>query len=60
MIERPLRLFCFPPAGGSVAAFAGWSDHLPQPIVVLPIELPGTASAPTSRRWRRSGRWSIS
>lgn len=39
--DRPLKLLCFPPAGGSVSAFAGWSHQLPPPIVVLPIELPG-------------------
>jgi medium-chain acyl-[acyl-carrier-protein] hydrolase len=36
-----LRLFCFPYAGGSAAAFRRWSKALPETVEVCPILLPG-------------------
>jgi medium-chain acyl-[acyl-carrier-protein] hydrolase len=36
-----VRLFCFPYAGGSEAAFRIWQQNLPDGIEVLPIQLPG-------------------
>ena len=36
-----MRLFCFPYAGGSEAAFRTWQQKLPETIEVLPIQLPG-------------------
>ncbi len=32
-----LRLFCFPHAGGGPAAFQGWAQRLPGPVVVTPL-----------------------
>jgi surfactin synthase thioesterase subunit len=45
-VRRPnlhsrLRLFCFPYAGGSEAAYRSWQKNLPDTIEVLPIQLPG-------------------
>ncbi len=40
-----LRLFCFPYAGGSAAAYSGWPDYLSPAIDVRPLQLPG--------RWNR-------
>jgi surfactin synthase thioesterase subunit len=39
-----VRLICVPPAGGSVTAFAGWSERLPQHIEVGIVQLPGRGS----------------
>lgn len=36
-----LRLFCFPFAGGGVAAFRTWADELPEFVDVCSVELPG-------------------
>ena len=36
-----LRLFCFPHAGGGVAAFNGWSQRLPASALVVPMRSPG-------------------
>lgn len=36
-----LRLFCFPYAGGSAAAFRKWSTAFPPAIEVCPVLLPG-------------------
>lgn len=36
-----VRLFCFPYAGGSSAAYYNWANILPSKIEVLAIELPG-------------------
>ena len=38
--QAATRLFCFPYAGGTAAAFNTWSDHLPD-VEVCPIQLPG-------------------
>ena len=35
-----LRLFCFPHAGGSGAAFHGWSQALPASVAVTPLRPP--------------------
>jgi surfactin synthase thioesterase subunit len=35
-----LRLFCFPHAGGSAAAFQGWAQQLPLSIAVVPMRQP--------------------
>jgi medium-chain acyl-[acyl-carrier-protein] hydrolase len=40
-LQARLRLFCFPYAGGSEAAFRTWQQHMPETIEVLPIQLPG-------------------
>ncbi len=39
--EARVRLFCFPHAGGSAAAYRGWSRYLPRHVELCPIELPG-------------------
>lgn len=38
---RRLRLYCFPYAGGSAAAFAGWQEALGPDIEVYAVQLPG-------------------
>jgi surfactin synthase thioesterase subunit len=38
---RKLRLYCFPYAGGSAAAFAGWPDALGPNIDVCMVQMPG-------------------
>ncbi|HEY6879316.1 MAG TPA: alpha/beta fold hydrolase [Polyangiales bacterium] len=51
-MRRPnalLRLFCFPYAGGSTAAFRTWPAQLSEDVEVVGIELPG-------RNFRRSER----
>jgi medium-chain acyl-[acyl-carrier-protein] hydrolase len=40
-LRARVRLFCFPYAGGSEAAFRTWQQNLPDAIEVLPIQLPG-------------------
>jgi surfactin synthase thioesterase subunit len=39
--QARLRLFCFPYAGGSAAAFAGWQAALGPEIEVCAVQLPG-------------------
>ncbi len=39
-----IRLFCFPHAGGSAAAYASWPAMLPQHIEVVAVQPPGRAS----------------
>jgi medium-chain acyl-[acyl-carrier-protein] hydrolase len=39
--DAPLRLFCFPYAGGGVAAFRAWPDYLPHNVEVQMLEMPG-------------------
>ena len=41
--EAPLRLFCFPHAGGGGAAFHLWQERLPA-AAVCPVRLPGHES----------------
>lgn len=40
-MERKVRLFCLPYAGGAASIFRSWSALLPTEIEVCPIELPG-------------------
>lgn len=42
-----IRLFCFPFAGGSAAAYTDWCHRLPSWVQLCPVELPG-------RGWRLS------
>lgn len=35
------RLFCFPYAGGGVAAYRSWPNHLPADVEVCSVQLPG-------------------
>jgi surfactin synthase thioesterase subunit len=37
----PLRLFCFPHAGGSALLYRNWQSALPAGIEVCPVQLPG-------------------
>jgi surfactin synthase thioesterase subunit len=39
--QATLRLFCFHHAGGSAAAFKGWSDIIGDQVSVVPVQLPG-------------------
>ena len=39
--DAPLRLFCFPYAGGGVTAFRTWPDYLPHNIELQTLEMPG-------------------
>ena len=38
---RPVKLFCFPYAGGSSVVYSNWQDHLDRGIHVYPVELAG-------------------
>ncbi|WFE41127.1 alpha/beta fold hydrolase [Micromonospora sp. WMMD998] len=40
----PIRLHCFPHAGGGAAFYGRWRRHLPDDVVVAPMELPGHGS----------------
>ena len=37
----PLRLFCFPYAGGGASVFHGWQAALPAGVTVCPVQPPG-------------------
>ncbi len=39
--EAPLRLFCFPYAGGGAMSFRTWVGKLPGGIEVVPVQAPG-------------------
>ena len=39
--DAPLRLFCFPYAGGGLTAFRAWPDHLPPNVEMQVLEMPG-------------------
>lgn len=43
-VRPELRLFCFPYAGGGVAAFRKWPENLPQEVEVVVIQYPGRGS----------------
>ncbi len=38
---RPIRLFCFPHAGGGASAFHSWEANLPETVQVCAVQLPG-------------------
>src|SRR5262249_6510651 len=42
--SAPLRLFCFPFAGGGAAMFHQWARLLPGGVQVCPVQLPGRAA----------------
>lgn len=42
--DARLRLFCFPPAGGSAVEFWPWPELLPAGVEVLAVQLPGRAN----------------
>ncbi|MCM3904410.1 MAG: alpha/beta fold hydrolase [Pyrinomonadaceae bacterium] len=42
--QAPLRLFCFPYAGGAASVFSKVLNGLPSEIEVCPVELPGRGS----------------
>lgn len=39
--QVPLRLFCFPYAGGGASIFRDWSTHLSAQAEICPMQLPG-------------------
>ena len=39
--QNPMRLFCFPPAGGFGSLINKWEAHLPAGIQLVPVCLPG-------------------
>ncbi len=41
VLEAPVRLCCFPYAGGRAASFAGWQRRLRPVAEVIPVEYPG-------------------
>ena len=45
-----LRLFCFPWAGGSAAAYAGWEAAFGESVELCAIELHAPGSCPPSTR----------
>jgi medium-chain acyl-[acyl-carrier-protein] hydrolase len=49
----PLRLFCFPNAGGGVAVLHGWLKGLPSSIQVCPLQLPGRENRRLERPFNR-------
>src|SRR6476620_8297465 len=40
-LEAPIRLFCFPYAGGGASAYRSWAEAMPPAVEVWPIQLPG-------------------
>lgn len=49
-----LRLFCFPYAGGTAAAYRSWTEALPPQVDVCPIQLPGRGSRFREAPFRRA------
>jgi medium-chain acyl-[acyl-carrier-protein] hydrolase len=49
-----LRLFCFPFAGGTAAAYRSWTEALPSQVDVCPIQLPGRGSRFREAPFRRA------
>ena len=39
--DAPLRLFCFPYAGGGASVYRGWGEALPADVEVLAVQPPG-------------------
>src|SRR5262249_44475104 len=39
--QAPVRLFCFPYAGGGASVYRGWADGLAGAAEVCPVQLPG-------------------
>lgn len=39
--RAPLRLVCFPPAGGTAAEYRGWRAWLGDAVDIVPVDLPG-------------------
>ncbi|HEX6046350.1 MAG TPA: thioesterase II family protein [Pyrinomonadaceae bacterium] len=39
--DAPLRLFCFPYAGGGVSSFRTWPEYLPHNVELQALEMPG-------------------
>jgi medium-chain acyl-[acyl-carrier-protein] hydrolase len=50
---QEIRLFCFPFAGGTSAAFNGWQNHFGKGIELYPVEYPGHGSRGGERRLLR-------
>jgi medium-chain acyl-[acyl-carrier-protein] hydrolase len=48
-----LRLFCFPPAGGSAYQYMRWERELPGSIEVFPVQLPGRGGRLNEPPFRR-------
>ena len=42
--DAPLRMFCFPYAGGSATIFKDWGNFIPENIEICAIQLPGRGS----------------
>jgi medium-chain acyl-[acyl-carrier-protein] hydrolase len=40
-VRRPLRLFCFPYAGGGASVFRGWPQAVSPELEIIPVQLPG-------------------
>ena len=51
--RAPLRLYCFPHAGGGAAAFRGWPELLGDAAEVVAVRLPGRENRFAERRYRR-------
>ena len=43
-MNRKIKLFCIPYAGGSAVLYSKWKNHLPESIELRPIELAGRGS----------------
>lgn len=40
-VSRPVRLYCFPYAGGNASAYTGWQDAIPAHVEICAVQLPG-------------------
>ncbi|MBV9761946.1 MAG: thioesterase [Acidobacteriaceae bacterium] len=52
-LAAPLRMFCFPYAGGDAHIFRGWQKRVPEGVNVCPIYLPGRGRRMAEPRHRR-------
>lgn len=49
------RLFCFPYAGGTEAAYRTWQQHVRHTIQIVPVQLPGRGSRVAEQAFTRLG-----
>ncbi len=51
--DAPLRMFCFPYAGGGASIYRTWASGLPDSVAVCPVQLPGRESRLTAPAFTR-------
>lgn len=54
-VDAPLRLFCFPHAGGGAGFFGPWREELAPDVAVCPVVLPGREARLRERPYTRIG-----